>query len=53
MVDLQDDAIEVYTRPRDGRYVRCERRSREDTIAIAHFPDVELRVEDVLPSLPG
>ena len=49
IVDLTNNAIELYTEPRDGRYT-CSRTMRGDeTITPTAFPDVVVRIGDILP----
>lgn len=49
LVNLADDAVEVYSRPRRGAYASSVRHGRGATLRLAAFPDVTLRVEDILP----
>ena len=48
IVDLTNNALDVYTEPRDGRYTRSRRMRGDETIAPAAFPDVVVRVGDIL-----
>jgi Uma2 family endonuclease len=49
VVNLVAGVIEVHTAPVDGEYTRVESRGRGASITLAHFPDVILQVDDVLP----
>jgi Uma2 family endonuclease len=48
LVDLTNDAIEIHRAPRAGRYTLFHTARRRETIAPAAFPDLVLRVDDVL-----
>jgi Uma2 family endonuclease len=48
LANLPGDALEVYRTPRDGRYVDVRMARRGDTIAPLAFPDLALRVEEIL-----
>ncbi len=52
IVDLDNDAIEVFTNPDGKRYRELRVLSRTDRIRLAEFPDVEIAIADVLPA-PG
>lgn len=49
IVDLQHDAVEVRTRIVDGRYADVRTCGRADIVRLQAFPDVELRIADLLP----
>lgn len=51
IVNLVDDVIEVHREPGPEGYARTTRRAPGDSLCVAGFPDVVVRVEDVLP--PG
>lgn len=48
IVNLPERCIEVYTEPKPGAYVRCERYERGQSIRLRGFPDISLAVSDVL-----
>jgi len=48
IVDLPSMTIEVRTRPGDGTYAHCRTAAVGEAIGLAAFPDVEIRVGDVL-----
>jgi Uma2 family endonuclease len=48
IVDLEGQAIEVYTEPKDGAYTSVVRRTSGEQIRLVRLPDVEVAVEDVL-----
>jgi Uma2 family endonuclease len=48
VVNLVDHAIEVHTNPRHGVYETKRQVRRGDRITLVRFPDVELRVDDIL-----
>jgi Uma2 family endonuclease len=49
LIDLPGDAVEVCREPRDGHYTDVRTAARRgDTIAPLAFPDLALRVEDIL-----
>jgi len=50
IVNLAERHIEVYTAPSDGGYAKTQRYDRAASIRPAHFPDLEVRVADVLSS---
>jgi Uma2 family endonuclease len=48
VVDLAANVVVVHTGVVDGRYTRAERRSRDDGVTLVQFPDVTIRLGDVL-----
>jgi Uma2 family endonuclease len=48
LVNLPADAVEVHRQPRDGRYPGARTARRGETVSPLAFPDVRLRVEDIL-----
>jgi Uma2 family endonuclease len=52
IVNLIDDVIEVYREPGPDGYARSTRHSPGDSLPVAGFTDVVVRVEDVLPPGP-
>jgi Uma2 family endonuclease len=48
IVNLIDEQIEAYSDPTAGSYARVETYKRGQSIRLGAFPDVELRVADVL-----
>lgn len=48
VVDLVHDAVRVHRSPGEAGYEEETTRRRGETVRMAHFPDVELRVDDVL-----
>ena len=48
LVDLPGDAVEIYREPRAGRYGDVRAARRGETIAPLAFPDVALRVDEIL-----
>lgn len=52
IVNLVDHRIEVYTDPEGGAYRRTALFARGESITLVRFPDVQVRVEDVLPKTP-
>jgi Uma2 family endonuclease len=49
IVDVKGRAVEVYSEPQDGRYSRMHRvTDLDERLPFAAFPDVEVRVRDVL-----
>ncbi len=49
IVDLSAGIVEVHREPTPEGYRRVTRHDRTAVIALEHFPDVEVRVADVLP----
>ncbi len=49
LIDLTSNAIEAYTQPRDGAYSNVRSLRSNDAIAPFAFPDLALRVADLLP----
>jgi Uma2 family endonuclease len=49
IVNLVDNVIEVYAGPVDGRYASPRTLRPGETIAPAAFPDVAMRVSDIIP----
>ncbi len=49
IVNLVDDGIEVYAEPVDGRYASSRMFRSGEAIAPLAFPDVVLRVDDIIP----
>jgi Uma2 family endonuclease len=49
IVNLVDDVIEVYRDPGPDGYARSTRHAPGDSLCVAGFTDVAVRVEDVLP----
>jgi Uma2 family endonuclease len=48
LVNLPDDAVEIYRTPRAGRYHDVRTARRGETIAPLAFSDLALRVDDIL-----
>ena len=48
IVDLNADRVEVYRDPRDGDYESQAIRMRADTLTMLAFPDVALRVDELI-----
>jgi Uma2 family endonuclease len=48
LVDLPADTVEVYRQPQAGRYADVRTAQRGETITAAQFPDVTLRVDEIL-----
>jgi Uma2 family endonuclease len=48
IVNLIERHIEVYTEPKDGTYGKTQRYHRAQSIRLEHFPDLEVRVADIL-----
>lgn len=48
IVDLVNDAVEVFRDPDDRGYRRTQRHGRGDGIALSDFPDVQVEVDDIL-----
>jgi Uma2 family endonuclease len=49
IVDVEERAVEIYTEPQNGRYARMHRvTSPDERLPFGAFPDVEVRVRDVL-----
>jgi Uma2 family endonuclease len=49
IVNLPEGVIEVHRQPRAGTYEIVTRCGRADALRLVSFPDVEVRVSDVLP----
>ena len=49
LVDVKRRIVEVRTEPEGGEYLRVVPRRDEDSITLTAFPDVALRVSDILP----
>ncbi len=49
IANLPDDLVERYSNPVDGEYREVSQLRRGDRISPALLPDVEVRVDDVLP----
>ncbi len=47
--DLKRDRVLVYRYPQDGRYTEMTEHHRGDTLSLLAFPDLVLRVADLLP----
>ena len=48
VVNLVDRCIEVFTTPREGDYANQRVLARGQSVRLAYFPDIEVRVEDVI-----
>jgi Uma2 family endonuclease len=48
IVDIQKEAIEVYSNPSEGQYARFERVGRGHSLEVPGFPGAMLRVDDIL-----
>jgi len=48
IVNVVDRLIEVYTEPAGGSYARVERYERGQSLRLSSFPDLEIRVTDVM-----
>jgi len=48
IVNVVDRVVEVYTEPSGRAYGRVERFERGQSLRLRHFPDVEIRVTDVM-----
>jgi Uma2 family endonuclease len=48
LVNLPGDVVEVYREPREGRYTDARTAGRGETIAPLAFPDLALRVDEIL-----
>jgi len=48
IVNVVDRAVEVHTEPADGTYTKVDRHERSETLRLMGFPDVEIRVADVM-----
>jgi Uma2 family endonuclease len=48
LVNLVDGVVEVHEEPAEGTYRRVTRHARGETLRLESFPDVELRVADIL-----
>ena len=48
IVNLVERVIEVHREPQEGKSRVVDTKRRGDTIALAHFPDVELAVADIV-----
>jgi Uma2 family endonuclease len=51
IVNLADGVVEVHTAPAQGRYGSVAPRGRTESITLIEFPDVALRVSDVIPEI--
>lgn len=49
IVNLVEDVLEVHREPSAGRYATVQTLARAAGIRLAHFPDVELTVDDLFP----
>jgi Uma2 family endonuclease len=49
IVNVPERLLEVYREPREGSYTDVTRLRPSETVRLVAFPDVELRVADVLP----
>jgi Uma2 family endonuclease len=49
IVNLRDSVIEVHRKPRKRSYASVRRYTRKSSIALECFPDVTIKVGDVLP----
>lgn len=49
IIDVDKRRIERYRRPVDGRYAECSMHAADETVAIEAFPDVAVRLCDMLP----
>jgi Uma2 family endonuclease len=49
IVNLVDDVVEVYREPSAGRYRSVQTVTRDATLRLVHFPDVELVVDELFP----
>ena len=52
IANLRDDRIESYTDPSPEGYRSTRIYQRSDTISPASFPDIEIEVNDIIPSRP-
>lgn len=50
IVNLPEACVEVYREPAAGGYGACRRAVRGETIGLLAFPDVALRVDEILPA---
>ncbi len=50
VVDLSAQAVEIHLRPANGGYELKRVARRGESIAVAHFPDIELSVDHILGS---
>ncbi len=48
IVNLVEQVIEVYREPKGGAYTSTKRFAKGDVIVLERFPDVEIRVDDVI-----
>jgi Uma2 family endonuclease len=48
VVDLKAGAVEVHRDPRDGTYATRTRHARGDELTLARFPDLRLKVADIV-----
>ena len=48
IVNVADKSIEVHTGPSDGTFAKVDRFERGQTLRPKQFPDVEVRVADVM-----
>jgi Uma2 family endonuclease len=49
VVNLADHSIEVHREPATAGYLSIATHRRGDTLRLVSFPDVQVRVTDVLP----
>jgi hypothetical protein len=47
-VDLEARVVHVFRVARAGRYTTIETHARGETLRVAHFPDVEVSIDDLL-----
>jgi Uma2 family endonuclease len=50
IVNLVEGVLEVHRDPRAGRYANVQTLPRTARVRVAHFPDVEIAVDDLFPS---
>jgi Uma2 family endonuclease len=48
LVNLRDDALEVYTRPENGEYRDRQQFKKGDSVTLAAIPGLTVKVEDIL-----
>lgn len=48
VIDVNAEAIEVFRSPRAGSYRKVQRYGRGEAISLLKFPDITLRVDDIL-----
>jgi Uma2 family endonuclease len=51
IVNLRDRAIEVHRTIRNGSYAQVDSHGADETISPSAFPDIAVRIADVLPTL--